>query len=50
MLLVLNLDFFKILPYWVCSNKENGASWTVQINPTKYLVHPTHSTVFSIGE
>ena len=37
------LEFFKIRACAVCSKKNNihGASSTVQINPTKYLVHPT---------
>ena len=43
MALVLNIEFFKIRPCEVCSNKEiiTWASSTVQIIPTKYLVHPT---------
>ena len=41
MMLVLNIEFFKIRPCGVCSSKENGACSTVEINPTNYLVHPT---------
>ena len=38
MMLVLNIYIFLN----VCSNKENGASLTVQIlNPANYLVHQT---------
>ena len=43
MVLFLNIDVFKIRLCGVCStkNKSNGASPTVQIDPTEYVVHPT---------
>ena len=43
MVLFLNIDVFKIRPcgVWSTMSKSNGASSTVQINPTEYVVHPT---------
>ena len=41
MMLVLNIEFVKIRPCGVCSNKEQIKCSTAQTNPRKYPVHPT---------